>query len=211
MLRQVWCEKCGDLGIGNGANAADEMMIDQSACRMIANLNLASFPLCGTVIQNTFLLAQSRFCIMGFSWGEFQKGLVETQKYLLSHHKQSNWDHCYILPIFSWDIRICARCSGIYPGIIVGLATYNFVSVGFSSLILLSVLPLPALLDWSLTSFTKRGGNNIIRTITGALLGYGYAVGLVELVIKYDLRVLLLGVIYAIAAGVLLWYKGDID
>lgn len=148
---------------------------------------------------------------MGFSRKEFQKGLVETQKHILSHHKQSNWDRCHKVSIFSWNIRICARCSGIYPGIIIGLTTYSLLSVGFSNLILLFLLPLPALFDWSLTSFTKRGGNNIIRTITGASLGYGYGIGLVELLIKHDFRVFLLGVIYALVAGVLMWHNDKSD
>jgi uncharacterized membrane protein len=84
-------------------------------------------------------------------------------------------------------------------------------SVGSSNLFLLFLLPLPALFDWSLTSFTKRGGNNIIRTITGASLGYGYSIGLVELLIKHDFGVLLLGLVYALVAGVLMWYNDKSD
>jgi len=136
---------------------------------------------------------------------EFRKGWVETQKYVLSHHGPSNWNRCYNMPIFSHNVRICARCSGIYPGIIIGLSTFHLISGNVPIIILLFLLPLPALLDWSLTSFTKLNGKNISRSLTGALLGYAYGIGLVELILVNNFLVLWLGLFYALIAGFAMW------
>lgn len=76
-----------------------------------------------------------------------------------------------------------------------------------SNIYLLIVLPLPALLDWVFTTFTEHQGYNSIRTTTGTLLGYGYSIGLLEIFLNFDLRVVLLGIIYAFVAGILLWCK----
>lgn len=142
---------------------------------------------------------------MEISRKELKIGLSESKKYILSHHEQSNWDRCHNVPIFSRNVHICARCSGIYPGIIAGIITFSLYSEIFPALIMAFILPLPALIDWSLTSFTKRSGNNAIRSMSGALLGYGYGFSLVELFVINNFRILWLGFLYILIVGSLLW------
>lgn len=146
------------------------------------------------------------------SWcTEFATGLRRTLTYLLSHHEPHNWDHCYCItvPGLATPLRICARCTGIYPGILHGVfaAAYGVLPV---ALPLVVGLPLFAVVEWSLTAFTSRRGSNPIRTITGGLLGLGYGLGLVG-VLRPETRtpVLLAGACYlVIALGLLARYHG---
>lgn len=136
--------------------------------------------------------------------GELRKGLVETRQYLLSHHPPSEYHRCYSPTIAGQRVHICARCLGIYPGIVAGLLAYFSVFRGFISLLLVAILPLPALLDWSVTTFTEREGYNVVRTATGAALGFGYAFGVPLLLFGSTISVLAVGICYTLAAGFLL-------
>ncbi len=55
---------------------------------------------------------------------EVRAGLAETRRYLLSHHKPEEWNRCHAvgIPGRKRPLRLCARCSGIYPGIALGVA-----------------------------------------------------------------------------------------
>lgn len=142
---------------------------------------------------------------------EVQKGLAETRQYILSHHDRSEWYRCYDPVIFGRRIHICARCLGIYPGIIAGILAYPIFPTVFHHVIFVGLLPLPALVDWTLTAFTKHRGYNIARTITGALLGYGYGLGIVLLFSEFEMSMLILGGIYVIIAGTLLTKKETVE
>lgn len=136
---------------------------------------------------------------------ELREGLAETRRYLLSHHLPSERYRCYAPAVFGRRVHVCARCSGIHPGIAAGLLAGLTGSTAFTGLLLVAVLPLPALIDWTLTTFTDRRGYNVVRTATGALLGYGYGLGLVHLFVGSDIRVLAVGAGYVLAAAVLLY------
>lgn len=137
-------------------------------------------------------------------WTELRAGLHETRRYLLAHHEPSEWYRCYAPTVFGQRLHICARCVGIYPGIAAGLVAYAFGPVWLLDVAFVALLPLPALGDWVLTSFTDRRGYNPVRTITGGLLGYGYGLGLLLFFLGGDMRVLVIGIVYAVLAGVLL-------
>lgn len=141
---------------------------------------------------------------MGIDRSELAKGWAETRQYLVSHHEPVEWDRCYALEIRGRRVRLCARCLGIYPGILVGLLAYPLLRPPMSHYYLVALLPLPALVDWAVTSFSDRSGYNAVRTLTGFLLGIGYAVGLVHLVGDVDPGVLFVGALYAVTAGALL-------
>lgn len=141
---------------------------------------------------------------MRFDKTEFQIGLEKTRQYLFSHHEPSEWYRCYALVLFGQRIRICARCLGIYPGIIIGLATYFTGITPYVQNVLLIILPLPALIDWILTTFTGYRGYNVVRTATGALLGYGYGLGIGLLFGAGEIWILALGAVYVVAAGSLI-------
>lgn len=101
-------------------------------------------------------------------------------------------------------MHVCARCLGIYPGIAAGVLASLAAPAAFAHVLLVAVLPLPALVDWALTALVERRGYNAIRTTTGALLGYAYGLGLAYLFGEFDVRILVIGVAYAVAAGTLL-------
>lgn len=137
-------------------------------------------------------------------WTEFRAGVAETRRYLLSHHEPREWYRCYQPVVLGRRFRLCARCSGIYPGIAAGLLGYGFGPSFVTSIALVVLLPLPALVDWILTTFTPRRGYNAVRTATGLLLGYGYGLGLGLVLGDATIGVLLVGIGYAIVTFCLL-------
>lgn len=139
--------------------------------------------------------------------GEVRAALAATRPYVLSHHEPGEWHRCYAPSVGGRRVRLCARCSGIYPGIVVGIAASLGASPLPTGLWAVAVLPLPALVDWAATAFTDRRGWNPVRTATGASLGYAYGVGLATLFLEGDLRVLAVGVAYALVAGLLLFVR----
>jgi len=136
-------------------------------------------------------------------WSEFRSGLAETRQYLLSHHEPHDHYRTYLVEIVGRRARLCARCTGVYPGIAAGLLAGLLGGGSFASLLLVALFPLPALLEWTATRFTPRRGYNAVRTATGLLLGYAYGVGAVRL-FDGDLRVLLVGFCYGAVAAILL-------
>lgn len=140
---------------------------------------------------------------MYVDWAELRKGLSETRQYVLSHHERSERYRCYSPIVFGRRIDVCARCSGIYPGIFAGVALHLTAPTTFSHVVLAGFLPLPALVDWAATSFTAKRGYNVVRTTTGALLGYGYGLGIAALLSVHAIWILMLGVLYALTAGIL--------
>lgn len=139
---------------------------------------------------------------MNVDRAELREGLAETRRYLFSHHVPEERYRCYAPVVFGRRVHLCARCSGVYPGIVAGLLAPLVAPAPFTTLLVAAVLPLPALVDWALTSLTGRRGYNAVRTATGALLGYGYGLGLRHL-LAGDWTVLIVGVGYAVAAGLL--------
>lgn len=137
---------------------------------------------------------------MPIDTSEIRRGLAAARPFLLSHHDPTEWNRCYSLTLSGWHVRLCGRCSGIYPGILLGL----FALTAPGPLLLVALLPLPALVDWTVTAFTRADGYNAVRTATGAVLGVGYALGLRRLFLQGDGRVLAVGAGYALLAAVLL-------
>ncbi|MFB6229316.1 MAG: DUF2085 domain-containing protein [Halobacteriales archaeon] len=138
---------------------------------------------------------------------EVRVGLVETRRYLLSHHEPEEWDRCHAVGIPGKErpVRICARCSGIYPGIALGVALVWARALPVVPA-LVAVLPAFALLDWGRSQFTAQRGSNTARTVTGFGLGFGYGMGLLG-VLRGDARIaiILVGVGYASLAAAALW------
>lgn len=135
---------------------------------------------------------------------EFEAGLAATREYVLSHHARDERHRCYAPTLFGRQVHLCARCSGVYPGIALGLLAGLAGPTGLPELVLIAVLPIGALVDWTTTEFTGRQGSNVVRTATGALLGFAYGLGLVALFLEGQLLVLAIGFGYALVAGGLL-------
>lgn len=143
---------------------------------------------------------------MAVDWQELRRGLARARPFLLSHHLPAEYDRCYAPVVRGRTIRVCARCAGIYPGILVGIWAAFAAPDPLGHVLLVAVLPLPALLDWSLDALTPWKGSNPGRTGTGFLLGVGYGLGLVHLFVRGTLAVVAVGVGYGTLAAVLLSY-----
>ena len=139
---------------------------------------------------------------MGPTTAALREGLAEARPYLLSHHEPAEYHRCYSPVVAGRRVHVCARCLGVYPGIVAGL--FTLALGGPVSVVLVALTGLPALLDWTLTTFTDRSGYNVVRTATGALLGWGYGVGLTLLLFHGRLAIVAIGLVYALVAGVLL-------
>lgn len=142
-------------------------------------------------------------------WGEFRKGILETRRYVLSHHRREEWDRCYALTVHGRQYHLCARCSGVYPGIMLGLVVYLGGILSSWQWLLVLVFPVPALVDWWLSSMGVFASWNPLRTVTGGLLGVAFGLGLGLFIGTGELWVLGVGGVYGVAALVLLYrYRG---
>lgn len=140
---------------------------------------------------------------------ELREGVSRTRRYVLSHHEPSEYYRCFTLDAFGQRLHICARCAGIYPGILLGLVAYVIAPAEFSSTVLVAVLPAPAIVDWFITSLTDRRGYNALRATTGSFLGYGWGLGIALTVSESNLYVPLIGLGYGLVAVVLLYLDAE--
>ena len=140
---------------------------------------------------------------MDIDTAELRRAWRRTRPYLLSHHEPDEWDRCYAPTVSGRQFHVCARCAGIYPGIAIGVIA-GLLGRTDADLGIITLTPLPALVDWLATTDTDRRGHNAVRTITGGLLGYGYGRGLARLVHSRDMRVIAIGASYATLAATLL-------
>ncbi|MFC7074903.1 DUF2085 domain-containing protein [Haloarcula halophila] len=109
---------------------------------------------------------------------ELRRALAAMAPYLLSHHRADEYYRCHRLRVADREVAVCARCSGVYPGIVLGSLAVLFGVGGGLWAPLVAFGPAPALADWAVTTFTDRRGYNAVRTVTGATLGLAYGVAL---------------------------------
>lgn len=130
---------------------------------------------------------------------EFRKALRKTSKYIFSHHRKGEHYRCYSISILDREVRLCSRCTGIYPGIFAGIAQLHLATV--LPLYLIALSGFPTLIEKYFTGVKKFRGYNWLRTLTGFILGLGYVNG-VYLLLQNPLRpeILLIGSLYLIAA-----------
>lgn len=98
-------------------------------------------------------------------------------KVLLSHHRDDQLHLCYRLG----PIHLCARCSGLYPGMALALVVGHLAGPWpwWLEWGLLFFAPLPALIEWGLSSATgKPERRNWVRSATGFGLGVGLGTNL---------------------------------
>lgn len=140
---------------------------------------------------------------------EFRRGLAATAPYLLSHHEPDERERCHTVAVGDRRLHLCARCTGIYPGIALGIAlTVGGLWPAWVSLPwLVALLPAPALADWARSALRNRPGTNAVRTLTGAGLGLAYGTGLASIFAGRHLPwVVGVGVGYGVLAAVGLWW-----
>lgn len=88
----------------------------------------------------------------------------------LSHHHEEECNRTYLLG----GVRVCARCLGTYPvllAVLVGLFAVRAPLAWRWDVPVVLGLTLPALVDWSVGRFRPASGSNVVRTLTGVLLG----------------------------------------
>ena len=92
---------------------------------------------------------------------------------LLSHHRPEKLHRTIRVSFRGRNVYLCARCTGIYSGILSIFVAW-FLGFHFPTwlyLPLFSILPLPSTVDWITQSCKLRESRNTIRTCTGYLLG----------------------------------------
>lgn len=138
---------------------------------------------------------------------ELRDGVDRTLPHLLSHHPPAEYDRCHKFHIRNRTIRICARCLGIYPGILVGVLAGLTGPPILRGFVLVYLLPAPAMIEWFGTA--DGAGSNGVRTVTGFLLGYAYGLGVVWLLVAREALVIGAAVGYGVLAGTLLGIGGE--
>lgn len=94
--------------------------------------------------------------------------------FLLSHHKPEKLHRTIHIRLRGRNVYLCARCTGIYTGILSVLVAWFLGFFNLSEwlyLPLFSILPAPSIVDWLTQSCKLRESRNPIRTSTGYLLG----------------------------------------
>jgi len=103
---------------------------------------------------------------------------------LLSHHMPEKLHRTIHVSFRGKNVYLCARCTGIYSGILSVFVTW-FLGFDFPAwlyLPLLPILPLPSAVDWVMQSCKLRESRNIIRICTGFLLGISEGLVLLMLI-----------------------------
>ena len=88
-----------------------------------------------------------------------------------------DYDRCVKAKVNKKTYYVCARCLGLYIGLITFLIVFfSNVFFDYISIVLAAyIFPIPAFLDWSLHKFKKSQGTNVSRIITGFMVGITYA------------------------------------
>jgi uncharacterized membrane protein len=102
---------------------------------------------------------------------------------ILSHHSFARLSHTFRISVGTRNAYVCARCTGIAIGIVVGLAYIDVLADWFFQYpVLIFVFTMPAAIDWLFQVFKWRESTNSRRLMTGALIGQAYLVGLIALI-----------------------------
>ena len=103
------------------------------------------------------------------------EGLSRTDRLWMSSMKICRkYCGCHQMPersffIGSYQLPLCARCTGIVIGHVLGAAVSIFRPVSFKSLI----GTVPLMIDGTCQKFTSYESTNVRRLVTGILYGFG--------------------------------------
>ncbi|MFB6116718.1 MAG: DUF2085 domain-containing protein [Candidatus Nanosalina sp.] len=139
---------------------------------------------------------------------ELRKGLKRTSRYVLSHHRPEDFNRCYHLSFLNYSFHLCARCSGIFPGIFTGLVFGFWLNLQVS-LPLITVSGIPTLIEKYFTGVKEYEGFNSVRSLTGFALGFGYIQGILFFLDNPgNVFLYAVAVFYLVSAGLLLKADG---
>ncbi|KYH42630.1 MAG: putative membrane protein [Candidatus Bathyarchaeota archaeon B26-1] len=96
--------------------------------------------------------------------------------FLLAHHDREHLNRCLKISFKGREIFICARCTGILAGFLIHaiLLTAILNPDRHVGNILLFLLPLLPVADWTTQSLGWRESTNKIRVLTGFILGLDF-------------------------------------
>lgn len=103
---------------------------------------------------------------------------------MLSHNLPENLDRTIGIKFRGRIVYLCARCTGVYSGILIVLIS-SFLGFNLPTwlyLPLFSILPIPGAVDWITQSFGLRESRNSVRVSTGFLFGVSQGLFLLMLV-----------------------------
>ena len=133
-----------------------------------------------------------------YQWSKGSE-LKETLHTLISHHPPSQYGHCLRLSIGGKSIYFCARCTGLYGGLAVGVAVIvllRFVlEPSWLWFMIALVLGFTTVVDWMTQRIARRKTTNHIRFVTG--VGSGIGLAMVFLLSNLVYMLITLGVMVA--------------
>lgn len=113
------------------------------------------------------------------SWGR-SDDVKDGIHMLLSHHPPSLYGHCLRVSFRGRSVYFCARCTGIYGGLILGIAGIALLGVALQPTwlwFLISVaLGFTTIIDWMSQRLTPRKTTNLVRASTGFMSGLALAI-----------------------------------
>ena len=124
--------------------------------------------------------------------------------FILSHHSYSKLSHTIRVSLGTREVYLCARCTGIGVGMLIGLSYVNYLAYDFLQYpVLIVAFVLPAIVDWLFQVFRFKNSTNPRRLVTGALVGQTYLVVLIALARGWFELLLYYALVLAIYAAIL--------
>jgi uncharacterized membrane protein len=99
---------------------------------------------------------------------------------LMSHHPPSLFGHCLRLSIRGHSIYFCARCTGIYGGLFIGVVAlflWRFpLEPSWLWFLIALGMGLTTVIEWMTQRLTPRKTRNLLRVTTGFMSGFALAI-----------------------------------
>lgn len=119
-----------------------------------------------------------------FAWTR-KDDVRESVHMMLSHHPPSLFGHCLRLTFRGKSIYFCARCSGIYGGLLLGIPILFLLDAltpgvllqpTWTWFLIALAMGFATTTDWVTQRLTPRKTTVRIRAVTGFLSGFGLAI-----------------------------------
>ncbi len=127
---------------------------------------------------------------------------------LIAHHEPDQFHKTIGFHVSNKDIRLCARCTGVYFGIITTLLSFllSITTPHIFQLVIIFTFPIPAIIDWGLDKYSLWGGSNTTRFVSGLMLGICYIFLWVRFIQNpLDIVVWSVAIVYVTIVGLILY------
>ena len=102
--------------------------------------------------------------------------LLSLLNLILAHHTGPRMNRTIGVRFLSWEQRFCTRCSGQWMATTACVAlmlVFRWEIALPIWMTVLSLLPMPAFLDWLTQTWGIRESTTLLRMLTGSMLGIG--------------------------------------